>query len=400
MASTKLGLESLQNNAANQTLANLNFALLNQLVQAAVLDKDLATPPTSPTNESLYIVAASATGAWSGQDGKLAYWLSDANAWTFIAPRAGYSVRVLDETEASGLPLVYGYTGSAWTKRDSSGGGGDAGMDNPMTAAGDLIVGGASGSPSRLGKGADGQVLKMVSGSPAWGTDDSGDSGGGFSPLPISDSAITNSRNFAIGDANKYFRGATNSGITLTIPPQESVNFQNGTEIAIEQSSDGKILIASSGSASVSPPIGFLAKTRARNSVIRIKKISDYNWIVEGDLEFDSENYVAPGSPVKTVTSDRSLRLTDCSSTLLMNRNSADVLTITIPSQSSVAFPDSAEVIAIQFGSSPVQISAASGVTLYKMPSYNAKVVGQYGRVVLKRIAEDVWLLSGELEHQ
>lgn len=400
MASTKLGLESLQNNASNQTLANLNFALLNQLVQAAVLDKDLSTPPASPANESLYIVAASATGAWAGQDSKLAYWLSDANAWTFIAPRAGYSVRVLDETEASGLPLVYGYTGSAWTKRDSSGGGGDAGMDNPMTTAGDLIVGGASGSPSRLGKGTDGQVLKMVSGSPAWGTDDSGGSGGGFSPLPISDSAIKNSRNFAIGDANKYFRGATNSDITLTIPAQESVNFQNGTEIAIEQSAAGKILIVSSGNASVSPPIGFLAKTRAVNSVIRIKKISDYNWIVEGDLEVDSENYVAPGSPVKTVTSDRSLRLTDCSSTLLMNRNSADALTITIPSQSSVAFPNSAEVIAIQFGSSPVQIAAASGVTLYKMPSYNAKVAGQYGRVVLKRIAEDVWLLSGELEHQ
>lgn len=179
MASTKLGLESLQNNAANQTLANLNFALLNQLVQAAVLDKDLATPPSSPANESLYIVATSATGAWAGQDGKLAYWLSDANAWTFIAPRAGYSVRVLDETEASGLPLVYGYTGSAWTKRDSSGGGGDVGMDNPMTTEGDLIVGGSAGSPARLAKGTDGQVLKMVSGSPAWGTDESGGSGGG-----------------------------------------------------------------------------------------------------------------------------------------------------------------------------------------------------------------------------
>jgi hypothetical protein len=173
MASTKLGLESLQNNAANQTLANLNFALLNQLVQAAVLDKDLAAPPSSPVNESLYIVASSATGAWVGQDGKLAYWLSDANAWTFIAPRAGYSVRVLDETEASGLPLVYGYTGSAWIKRDAAGGG-DAGMQNPMSSAGDLIVGGDSGAPVRLGKGSNGQVLKIVNGAPAWGTDQTG----------------------------------------------------------------------------------------------------------------------------------------------------------------------------------------------------------------------------------
>ncbi len=122
MASTKLGLESLQNNAANQTLANLNFALLNQLVQAVVVDKDLSTPPASPANEALYIVAGSPSGAWAGQAGKLAYWLSEANSWQFITPRAGYSVRVLDETESSGLALIYGYTGSSWVKRDSGGG--------------------------------------------------------------------------------------------------------------------------------------------------------------------------------------------------------------------------------------------------------------------------------------
>lgn len=173
MASTKLGLESLQSNAANQTLANLNFALLNQLVQAAVVDKDLSGPPETPANEALYIVAATATGAWVGQEGKLAYWLSEANAWTFIAPRAGYSVRVLDETESSGLPLVYGYTGSAWSKRDTSGGG-ESGMENPMMSAGDLIVGGDSGDPIRLGKGSNGQVLKMVDGVPAWDTDQTG----------------------------------------------------------------------------------------------------------------------------------------------------------------------------------------------------------------------------------
>lgn len=140
MASNKLGLESLQNNAANQTLANLNFAVLNQLVQAVALDKDLASPPSSPANEALYIVAASATGAWSGQDGKLAYWLSDANAWQFITPRAGYSVRVLDETESSGLAVIYGYTGTSWVKRDSGGGGSTDTTQSIIVACSDEIT--------------------------------------------------------------------------------------------------------------------------------------------------------------------------------------------------------------------------------------------------------------------
>jgi hypothetical protein len=42
---------------------------------------------------------------------------------------------------------------------------------SPMNASGDIIYGGASGTGTRLGKGTDGQVLKLVSGFPAWGTD-------------------------------------------------------------------------------------------------------------------------------------------------------------------------------------------------------------------------------------
>lgn len=42
------------------------------------------------------------------------------------------------------------------------------GMTNPMTALGDLIVGGASGVAARLGVGTDGQVLTSLSGSVGW----------------------------------------------------------------------------------------------------------------------------------------------------------------------------------------------------------------------------------------
>lgn len=41
--------------------------------------------------------------------------------------------------------------------RDEAG----SGMSNPMTTAGDLIVGGSSGTPARLAKGSDGQVLTV-----------------------------------------------------------------------------------------------------------------------------------------------------------------------------------------------------------------------------------------------
>ncbi len=43
-----------------------------------------------------------------------------------------------------------------------------AGLSNPMTTAGDLITGGASGTPTRLAVGAEGERLTVVGGVPAW----------------------------------------------------------------------------------------------------------------------------------------------------------------------------------------------------------------------------------------
>ena len=44
------------------------------------------------------------------------------------------------------------------------------GMQNPMTTSGDIITGGASGTPGRLGIGTNGQVLTVSSGVPSWQT--------------------------------------------------------------------------------------------------------------------------------------------------------------------------------------------------------------------------------------
>lgn len=110
----KLGLTSLANGASNQLIANENFEVLSQMVHPSVVDKDLSTPPGSPANGALYIVGASATGAWAGKEKHLAWWLSSISAWTFLAPAAGMSVRVLDELDGAGVPKSYCYTGTVW----------------------------------------------------------------------------------------------------------------------------------------------------------------------------------------------------------------------------------------------------------------------------------------------
>lgn len=72
----------------------------------SVFDRDLATPPGSPTTGARYIIATSGTGAWSGHDGKIAEW--NGSTWDITTPNEGYSLRVEDEN----LQLVH--NGSAW----------------------------------------------------------------------------------------------------------------------------------------------------------------------------------------------------------------------------------------------------------------------------------------------
>lgn len=55
---------------------------------------------------------------------------------------------------------------------------GGGGMANPMTTAGDIIIGGASGSPARLAAGTNGYVLTIASGAPTWAAASGG--GGGL----------------------------------------------------------------------------------------------------------------------------------------------------------------------------------------------------------------------------
>ena len=86
--------------------------VLDIIVQASVIDKDLSTPPVSPSNGDLYIVAATGTGAWAGHDEELAYYRS---GWVFYAPFEGLQAWVADED------VRYVYDGSAWVNAAAAG---------------------------------------------------------------------------------------------------------------------------------------------------------------------------------------------------------------------------------------------------------------------------------------
>jgi hypothetical protein len=70
---------------------------LDALGCARVLDRDLTAPPSSPTDGDTYLIKATATGDWTGQDGRIAFAVD--GSWRFYAPYAGLIVYVADETK-------------------------------------------------------------------------------------------------------------------------------------------------------------------------------------------------------------------------------------------------------------------------------------------------------------
>ncbi|WP_088348513.1 MULTISPECIES: DUF2793 domain-containing protein [Rhodomicrobium] len=106
--STHLALPFIEAAQAQKHVThNAALLALDAIVMLSVLDRDLAAPPGSPADGDRYLIAASATGAWSGKDGKIA--ARQDGAWSFHAPREGWLLWIADED------IVLAFDGAAWT---------------------------------------------------------------------------------------------------------------------------------------------------------------------------------------------------------------------------------------------------------------------------------------------
>lgn len=100
------------------------------------------------------------------------------------------------------------------------------------------------------------------------------------------------------------------------------------------------------------------------------------------------------GVPAERTTTSETLALTDAGQIVRMNNAAAN--TLTVPPNSSVAFPTGSVVIVKQMGAGQTTLAAGAGVTLR---SYNneLKLFGQYAEASLIKIATDEWAISGNL---
>ncbi len=112
------------------------------------------------------------------------------------------------------VPLVQGGTGTAAASANAA-----FNALSPMTTAGDLIVGGASGAGTRLGIGSTNQVLTVSAGTATWAP-----ATGGAPTFNITSTKTTNYN----AVANDYIKvDGTSSGFPVTLPTAVGVSGQS-----------------------------------------------------------------------------------------------------------------------------------------------------------------------------
>jgi len=74
----------------------------------------------------------------------------------------------------------------------------------------------------------------------------------------------------------------------------------------------------------------------------------------------------------------------------------ASPITLTVPPNSSVAFPVGANITIIALGAGQVTVAEGSGVTIRSAGS-DLKLTEQYSTATLIKIATDTWLLVGDI---
>lgn len=109
VTSTELGYVSGVTSAI-QTQINNALSLINNFEwQPSALSR-ITTPPGSPTSGDRHLVIATATGAWVGQENKIAQY--NGATWDFTTPTTGMYIGI--DNESDGLYL---YGGASWAKK-------------------------------------------------------------------------------------------------------------------------------------------------------------------------------------------------------------------------------------------------------------------------------------------
>jgi hypothetical protein len=184
------------------------------------------------------------------------------------------------ETPSTPIPILATFNADG-TLAQAYGAGGIAIAfpQNPMTTAGDIIIGGTAGAEQRLGIGTTNYVLTVVAGVPAWAA-----ASGGSGPTVNAQTGTTYTLALTDAPASSANQGIVTmnngSANTLTIPANGTVAFPVGTVVQVVQLGAGQTTIAITTDTLLNASS---VTARAQNSTLVLTKIATTTWVLSGD---------------------------------------------------------------------------------------------------------------------
>jgi hypothetical protein len=135
---------------------------------------------------------------------------------------------------------------------------------------------------------------------------------------------------------------------------------------------------------------GSVTAEKITNNAVTTAKIADAN-VTLAKLATDAVDAFAPRLLTEGTaqTSNYTIALADINRVVLMNGSG---LTLSIPLNSTTAFPIGSVVNVYNVNSTDLTIAGVSGVTLR-----NAGALAQYGEISLRKRGTDEWVLAGNV---
>lgn len=125
----------------------------------------------------------------------------------------------------------------------------------------------------------------------------------------------------------------------------------------------------------------------------KLKRVNSAGTVV--GVEYDPTTLTSTRSINAQTGTSYMLALSDANRTAFLTMTNAAASTLTVPPNSSVAFPVGSVIEGAQLGAGQVTLTPGAGVTVNGTPGL--KVAAQYGTFGLLKVATDTWLAYGRL---
>lgn len=136
------------------------------------------------------------------------------------------------------------------------------------------------------------------------------------------------------------------------------------------------------------------------NNSHKITSVSDPSGAQDAMTKHYADANYAPLTAASQITGNNqtgtsyTLALADAGE--VVELNNAGGITLTIPTNGTIAFPVGTVIELWQQGAGQVTVSPAGGVTM-RSPSSKTKLAGQYASATLRQRATDEWSLEGDI---